>query len=103
VTVNSTVNQPSVVTLTAPVNGAIYNAPATIAIAATASDPDGSIARVEFYQGANKLGEDTTSPYTLTISGVPAFNYGGIYAFTARAVDNRGAVTTSNAVALTVW
>jgi hypothetical protein len=94
-------NQPPVVTLTAPSNGATYTAPATIVMTATASDADG-IGRVEFYQGANKLGEDYTSPYTWTIFGAPAGNYSGGYALTARAFDNRGTSATSNAVSVTV-
>ena len=95
-------NQSPTVTLTAPANGATYAAPATITMTATASDADGSIARVEFYQGANKLGEDTTSPYTWTASNVPAASYTGAYAFTARAIDNAGAAATSNSVGVTV-
>src|SRR6476661_1048285 len=79
-----------VVSLTAPVNGATYSAPATITLTATASDRDGYITRVEFYQGANKLGESYTAPYRLTISGVPAFNYTGVYAFSVKAYDNAG-------------
>jgi hypothetical protein len=90
------------VSLTAPSNKAAYSAPATITMTATASDPDGTISRVEFYQGANKLGEVYSSPYTWTMIGAPAFDYSGIYALTARAVDNKGAVTTSNAVSVVV-
>ena len=40
------------VSLTAPANGASFSAPATITLSASASDPDGSIAKVEFYRGA---------------------------------------------------
>jgi hypothetical protein len=95
-------NQAPSVTLTAPVSGSTYAPPATITMTATASDSDGFISRVEFWQGANKLGEDYSSPYSLTISGVPAGTYSGSFAFTARAVDNSGAVTTSNAASVTV-
>ena len=104
VTSGSTVNStPPTVTLTAPANGTIYNDPATIIMTAIASDADGSIARVEFYQGKNKLGERYASPFTWTIYNAPAYNYSGAAALTARAVDNRGAVTISNAVAVTVY
>jgi hypothetical protein len=98
--VSSTVvgNALPVVALTSPTNGGSFNAPATIAIAATASDSDGSIARVEFYNGATKLGEQTTAPYTYTWTNVPA----GTYSLTAVAFDNLGASATSAAVSVSV-
>ena len=42
-------------------------APATIELTATASDSDGTIARVEFYAGGTKLGEDTLGPIQLDV------------------------------------
>ena len=84
-------------TLTAPANGASYLAPATIPIAANASDGDG-ITVVEFYDGANKLGEDTSAPYTYDWTNVPV----GSYSITARATDTLGAQTTSSPRTVTV-
>lgn len=69
---------------------------------APASDADGYIARVEFYQGNNKLGEGYAAPYTWTIYGAPVGSYTRVYALAARAVDNSGAITTSNTVSVTV-
>jgi hypothetical protein len=43
-----TVNAPPVVSVTAPGSGASYYAPATIALAAAASDGDGSVTQVQF-------------------------------------------------------
>jgi hypothetical protein len=100
--ISGTANIPPTVWLTAPSNGAVYTAPTNIIMTATASDPDGSIARVEFYQGANKLGERYSAPYTWTIYNPPRGVYNGSYALTVRAVDNAGAVTVSPAVAVTV-
>jgi regulation of enolase protein 1 (concanavalin A-like superfamily) len=91
-------NQLPVVSLTAPADGATFTAPATIAIGATASDSDGAITRVDFYQGSTLIGSDATSPYGLTWTNVPA----GAYSLTARAVDNAGATTTSLARSVTV-
>jgi hypothetical protein len=93
-------NQPPSVSIASPANNAVFVAPAAIAMTATASDPDagGSIAKVEFFQGATKLGESTAAPYQLTWSDVPA----GSYALTAKATDNMGAVTTSAAVTVKV-
>ena len=42
-------NVPPIVTLTSPANGATLTAPATVALGATASDPDGTVRDVTFY------------------------------------------------------
>jgi YD repeat-containing protein len=94
----ATANQPPTVSLTAPASGSSYTAPATVTLTATASDADGGVAKVEFYQGAVKLGEDTTSPYSYTWSNVPA----GSHSLTARAIDVNGVQTTSAAASITV-
>jgi hypothetical protein len=91
-------NQPPTCSITSPADGAAFAAPATIAIEADASDGDGTVAKVEFYQGATKLDEDTSSPYTHTWSNVAA----GTYSLTAKATDNLGGTTTSAAVEITV-
>jgi Galactose oxidase-like, Early set domain/Bacterial Ig domain len=86
------------VTLTQPANGATFSPPATVSLAATASDVDGTVAKVEFFSGATKLGEDTTAPYTFTWSGVGV----GTYTLTARATDDVGQSATSAAAVITV-
>jgi hypothetical protein len=96
--VNIQGNSLPVVSLTQPANGATFTSPATVALAATASDADGTVAKVEFFNGSTKLGEDTTAPYSFTWSGVGA----GTYTLTARATDDRGGVTTSAASTITV-
>src|SRR5262249_45765305 len=45
------VNHPPTVSLLSPADGASFTAPAAVPIAANASDSDGSIAKVEFFQG----------------------------------------------------
>jgi regulation of enolase protein 1 (concanavalin A-like superfamily) len=91
-------NQLPTVALSSPASGATFSAPATINLAATASDPDGSISQVQFYAGSALLGTDTTGPYTLSASNMAA----GSYALTAVATDNAGARRTSAAVNVTV-
>ncbi len=91
-------NTPPTVSIVAPSSGAGFQAPATIAISANASDPDGSIARVEFYQGASLLGSVTTAPYTFNWVGVGP----GGYLLTAKAVDNQDGQATSDAVSVGV-
>jgi len=94
----SPANQPPSVALTSPSNGATFTAPATISLAATASDPENRMARVDFYQGTTLLGSSTTAPYTFTWSGVPA----GSYALKAVASDQNGGVTASAIVNVSV-
>lgn len=91
-------NAPPTVSLTSPAAGASFTAPATIALAAQASDPEGRLARVEFYSGATKLATATTSPYTGTWSSVAA----GTYTLTAIAYDADGGQTTSPGVTIQV-
>lgn len=80
------------VSITSPSNGATVNAPATINITANASDADGSVAKVEFYNGATKLGEDASAPYSYSWTGVGA----GSYTINAKAIDNKGASATAS-------
>jgi hypothetical protein len=98
VSVTVTANSPPSVTLTAPGTGSTYFAPATINLAASASDSDGSVAKVEFYSGSTLLGTATTAPYTYAWSNVAA----GSYTLTARVTDNLGASTASAPVSVTV-
>ncbi|HTF80733.1 MAG TPA: cellulase family glycosylhydrolase, partial [Cytophagales bacterium] len=91
-------NQAPAVSLTTPSSGTTYTAPATITINATASDVDGNVAKVEFYSGATKLGEDLSSPYSYGWTHVPA----GTYSIRAVAVDNLGATSSTAAASVTV-
>ena len=89
-------NAPPVVALTGtPSTGTVGVA---IVLAATATDSDGSVAKVEFFDGTTSLGADTTSPYTQ--SWTPATT--GAHSLTARVTDNLGLATTSAAVVVTV-
>ena len=68
-------NQAPTVGLTAPANGATFTAPASVAMTASASDPEGQLARVEFYNGTTLLGTDTTAPYAWSWTNVAAGTY----------------------------
>jgi acid phosphatase type 7 len=87
------------VTLTSPVNDSFLLAPATLRLAAEASDADGTVTKVEFYLGEVKVSETTTSPYTYVEEGVPA----GSYTFTAVATDDQGGTQTSAPATLTIY
>ncbi|MDF2454754.1 MAG: Alpha-L-arabinofuranosidase precursor [Cytophagaceae bacterium] len=98
ITIYSAANKLPAVSLTAPANNATYTAPANITITAAATDSDGSIAKVEFFNGTTKLGEKTASPYSYNWTGVAA----GTYSITAKATDDRGGSTASAAVVVKV-
>jgi uncharacterized repeat protein (TIGR02059 family) len=87
----TTVNQPPVVEISNPLKGNKYETISTITLEAIASDPDGSISKVEFYSGSVKLIELTSAPYTYTWKDVSA----GTYSITAVATDNLNATATS--------
>src|SRR5438128_11317597 len=69
------------VTLTEPVSGALYQAPAAIVLSAIARAKQQShpIVKVEFFQGANLIGAVAgprlDDQYTLNWAGVAAGNY----------------------------
>jgi ELWxxDGT repeat protein len=91
------VNQEPVVTITRPGEGETFTTPASVTIEATATDEDGSISKVEFFEGPDKLGEDVTSPYSFTWQNVPAGNHN----LSVKATDSDGA-TAFDYVSITV-
>jgi hypothetical protein len=91
-------NNPPTVSITSPANGATFTLPTTININAAASDTDGTISKVDFYNGSTLLGTDTSAPYSYAWSNVTANNY----TLKAIATDNGGAATTSATVTITV-
>src|SRR5262245_6821876 len=74
--------------LTAPSSGAVFAAPGTITLSATATPTSSSrpIRKVEFFRGTTLIGSDTTAPYSITWSNVAA----GSYTLTAKATDSQG-------------
>lgn len=98
VTVSDPPNELPTVSLTSPADGSSYGEHSNIPLAATATDNDGTIARVEFYAGSTLIGSVTTPPYAMNWLDVPVGNY----AVTARAVDDRGGATVSAVATVTV-
>ena len=91
-------NTPPSVFISSPTNNSTFIAPANITLSADAADTDGEVIRVEFFDGADRLGEATSAPYSLPWNTVPA----GSYSLTAVATDNSGATTISTSVQITV-
>src|SRR5262249_1081669 len=94
---SATPNAPPTVAITSPTNGASFIAPATITIQATASDSDGSVTNVQFFDGNTSLGNRSSSPFNLTVNLAV-----GSHALTAVATDNLGATRATLPVADTV-
>jgi uncharacterized protein YjiK len=92
------VNQPPVITITSPSNNSTVNTSSTILLNATATDADGTITKVEFYNNGVKFGEDSTAPYSFTGNEIEPGNY----VITAKATDNSGASTVSDTVRVIV-
>lgn len=90
-------NSAPTVAITSPADGANFSAPATVSIMATASDADGSVANVAFYDGATLLGTVNSTPYAFTATFAS-----GSHALTAVATDNLGLSTTSSVVTINV-
>lgn len=93
-----TVNQPPIVSISAPVTGAIFTALASVTITASATEAGGTVTMVDFYQGNTLLGSDNTNPYSYSWTNVAEGNY----TITAKATDNLGASTTSSPITITV-
>lgn len=96
--VPTTANQPPTVSLAQPAGGTNFDSPQTLLLQATANDPDGSIARVDFFDNATWVGGDTAQPFAVTYGPLGV----GTYAITARATDDVGATTGSDVITFTV-
>lgn len=92
------VNSPPAVAITTPAAGQVFASPETVMLSASAADPDGTIARVDFFEGANLIGTVTTAPFTIAWAPVVT----GSYSVTAVATDNQGATKVSEPVPIRV-
>jgi hypothetical protein len=87
---------PPTVKVTSPTAQQTVGEPGLIALAATASDPDGTISKVEFYTGFSATGPFTlvatvtTAPYTYTLVAAGS----GVSFIRAVAYDNAGLTAT---------
>lgn len=87
------------VSITDPVNGTNFLPGSDITINVDAEDSDGTVTKVEFFEGgSNLLGVDSIAPYSFTWIG-PA---NGAYTLTAMATDNVGGSKTSLSSNITV-
>ncbi len=103
---NGAAQQPFV-ELTGPAAEQTYAPGATVALAATASEPGPTITKIQFFatsavpgtsQTPVLIGTATTAPYTATWANAPA----GYYRLTAQATDSSGATATSPPILINV-
>jgi chitinase len=90
--------QSPTVSISSPANGSSFACGAAVQVSATAADADGSIARVELFDGAFSIATDTTAPYSASWVTTSS----GVHQLTAKATDNAGNATTSSPVSVTV-
>lgn len=84
----------------APATNTVYTTGSNIILNATASssNPGGSIAKVDFYQGNFLLGTAIAAPYNFTWTNIA----NGTYVLTAKATDNNGLTATAASANITV-
>ncbi|MCX6927195.1 MAG: immunoglobulin domain-containing protein, partial [Verrucomicrobia bacterium] len=79
-----------IVSITSPTNGATFDAPANLSLAASAT-PAASITRVDFFEGTTLLGSLSAAPYTFNVMNLGQ----GSYTYTAQAVSASGTTVSS--------
>ena len=72
---SGTVPPPSLATLVAPTNGAVFFTPANLTLSASVNTNGHTLNNVQFYNGTTLLGLVATAPYGLVWSNVPAGTY----------------------------
>ncbi|HPG38935.1 MAG TPA: cellulase family glycosylhydrolase [bacterium] len=89
--------KPSVL-ITFPADSAFITFPSELTITVDADDIDGSVDFVEFYNGLEKIGEDNSAPYSLTLPVISR----GDHRLGVIAVDNDGNRTLADFCFITV-
>jgi uncharacterized protein (DUF1800 family) len=75
-----------------------YVAPGTVEVTVSGTDADGSIAKLELFQGTTKLAESTTPPWVYAWTNVAA----GTYSLSAKVTDDKGSTGQSAPLQVTV-
>lgn len=89
-------NQPPQVSYSQSVN--TVQVGQVVTLSASATDSDGNVTKVEFFQGGTKVGEALTSPYSYQFAPTTA----GTFTMFAKATDNSGNTATTGGMTLTV-
>jgi chitinase len=89
---------PPLVSLTSPASGTSFACATPVPVAASASDADGFVSKVEFFADGALIGSSTAAPYSVSWSGGSS----GAHRLTAKATDDRSNATTSAPVDITI-
>src|SRR5438093_5069555 len=92
-------NLAPLVAITSPTDNSYAVAPSNITLTADASDPDGSVAMVEFFADGVELSETTNAPYSFDWNSPPL----GPHSLTAVATDDQGTTQPSAPVNIVVY
>jgi regulation of enolase protein 1 (concanavalin A-like superfamily) len=95
---SSSANRPPTVSLTSPTDGATFTAGTDVTLSASANDPDGTVAKVDFYVNDQLVTTATSGPYSTTVRNLAA----GTYRLKVMATDNQGGTATTTAATITV-
>ncbi|MDD2898591.1 MAG: Ig-like domain-containing protein [Desulfuromonadaceae bacterium] len=97
-TTTITIGVPPTVSITSPVNGALFASGAAIPISADAATAlaGSTISKVEFFADGTLIGTATTPPYGINWIGAAD----GAHTLTAKATDSNGWATTSASVSI---
>ncbi|MDO5577417.1 MAG: sialate O-acetylesterase, partial [Fibrobacter sp.] len=87
-----------VVSITSPKDNGTFTTLDTVTFSAEASDEDGTITKVSFYDGTTLLDSAISAPYTVKFFGLEAGNR----SITAKAIDNDGQSGSSKAITIVV-
>ena len=96
--VAQTININPTVNLTASNLGSTACIGTAITISATAQDSDGSISKVDFYNGSTLLGSDNTPPYSISYTPTAS----GTLSIKATAIDNLDGTGSSSVNTITI-
>jgi hypothetical protein len=80
------------VTITAPTNGTVLAAPASFTMRTSVSGGGNNVSQIEFFAGTNSLGVDTSNPYRVDVTDLPA----GAYTLSTILTDNIGDKSTNS-------
>jgi endoglucanase Acf2 len=98
VIISETGNSAPSISITSPNQGASFEEGTNINISTTVTDLDGTVTLVEFYDGSEKIGEDTSEPFNFLWSNVAI----GEHQITAVATDDASDQGTSQIINISV-
>ncbi len=91
-------NKPPTVSITSPADLSKINDGYPMNLSAVASDPDGTVSKVQYFEGFNIVGESTYAPFTVSIP----FTVAGKHTYLAKAIDNKNSVAFSAPLTLDI-